>query len=119
MRLVRILRHFAAIKIGSEGHVALLCKSLGLIANPIVEAPPLLNHDDRGMFPFALGRDEISGAFTGHRGEGHGFSRLRGKGRRSREQRNEDQQRKASHRSLLSKAATILPLRPLAKSAND
>src|ERR1051326_3946952 len=47
VRLAHVLRHLAAIEIGREGDVALRREAVGLLFHPVVEAPPLLDDDDR------------------------------------------------------------------------
>ena len=39
----------AAVEINGEGDVAFVGEALGLLLDPVVDAPPFLNDDDGGM----------------------------------------------------------------------
>jgi hypothetical protein len=49
-----VIRNFAAIEIDGERNVSFGCISGGLVLDPVIQPPPLVNDDQRRMLPGAL-----------------------------------------------------------------
>ena len=73
--LLLIRRDLAAVEVGREGHVPLPGESARLVLHPVVEPPPLLDHDDGGERPLPLWSGEEAGSVLVAALEGDGFLR--------------------------------------------
>src|SRR5208282_272645 len=101
---VRVVGDLAAIQIDRQRDVSLAGKLLGLLLHPVVQSPPLVNHDQRRKRPFAGGSVQNSTDGLVTRLVGNGLANG-GESRHGKTERQNQRQEKTLHAPTLHSTA--------------